>query len=278
VGGHPDRGHPISVLAQALTRAGRPVTVLRWLSYGHSAGLVHRLVGHDGPLTHQHLDALPPSKAVHYVRDVLIGAGVLPSRDEHLERITPWLGQLLATRPGHARLIQPYAHWFLLQRARRKNRGGLTSSTTAESIRARITAAVALLDWLSRHGTDLSALTQDQLDQWLLAGPGRHTPIQPFISWTTRHKITRGLAVKTRPAAGPAGVLDDREHARQLLTGLNDAGMPLDLRVAGALVLVYGLPLSKIAYLTRDDVTCHDARPGCAITATRFCCRPGSPP
>ena len=165
----------ISVLAQALAQAGRPVTVLRWLSYGHSAGLVHRLVEHDGPLTHQHLDALPPSKALHYVRDVLVGAGVLPSRDEHLERITPWLGQLLATGPpGHARLIQPYAHWFPLPRARRKNHGGLTSSTTADSIRARISAAVALLDWLSQHGTDLSALNQDQLEQWLLAGPGGH--------------------------------------------------------------------------------------------------------
>jgi hypothetical protein len=54
------------------------------------------------------------------------------------------VAQLLATRPpGHARVIQPYARWFLLQRAHRKNHGGLTSSTTADSIRARITAAVA---------------------------------------------------------------------------------------------------------------------------------------
>ena len=36
--------------------------------------------------------------------------------------------------------------------------------------------------------------------------------------------------------------------------------MPLDLRVAGALVLVYGLPLSKIAYLTRGDITRHDGQ------------------
>jgi len=64
--------------------------------------------------------------------------------------------------------------------------------------------------------TDLSNLTQGQLDQWLLAGPGRHTPIQPFISWATRHKITRGLAVKSRPSAGPADFLGDSEHARQL--------------------------------------------------------------
>jgi hypothetical protein len=193
-------GKQIEALCQALGRAGHAVTVLRWLSYGHSATLLARLLDYDGPLTHQYLDALPPSKAVHYVRDVLVCAGVLTSRDEHLERITPWLDQLLATRPpGHARLIQPYAHWFLIHRARCKSCGSLTSSATAGHIRARITTAVALLDWLSDHGTDLRALTQAQLDQWLLAHPGRHTPIQPFISWATRRKITRGLAVKTGP-------------------------------------------------------------------------------
>ena len=58
----------------------------------------------------------------------------------------------------------------------------------------------------------------------------------------------------------PAGFLDDREQARQLRTCLNDTDMPLDLRIAGALVLVYGLPLSKIAYLTRDDITRHDGQ------------------
>jgi hypothetical protein len=58
----------------------------------------------------------------------------------------------------------------------------------------------------------------------------------------------------------PPGVLDDSEQARQLRTCLNDASMPLDLRVAGALVLVYGLPLSKIAYLTRHDLTRHDGQ------------------
>jgi hypothetical protein len=77
---------------------------------------------------------------------------------------------------------------------------------------------------------------------------------------TARHKITRDVAVKGRPAAGPAGFLDDREQARQLRTCLNDTGMPLDLRVAGALVLVYALPLSKIAYLTRHDITRRDGQ------------------
>jgi hypothetical protein len=36
--------------------------------------------------------------------------------------------------------------------------------------------------------------------------------------------------------------------------------VPAIARSAGALVLVYGLPLSKIAYLTRDDITRHDGQ------------------
>jgi hypothetical protein len=72
-------GTQVEALCQALARAGHPVTVLRWLSYGHSAALLTRLLDHDGPLTHQHLDALPASKAVHYIRDVLVCAGVPPA-------------------------------------------------------------------------------------------------------------------------------------------------------------------------------------------------------
>jgi integrase len=41
---------------------------------------------------------------------------------------------------------------------------------------------------------------------------------------------------------------------------LTDTGMPLDLRVAGALLLVYGLTLSRIAYLTRDDIVHRDGQ------------------
>ncbi len=84
--------------------------------------------------------------------------------------------------------------------------------------------------------------------------------------------------MKARPAAVPAGFLDDREQARQLRTCLNEAGMPLDLRVAGALVLVYGLPLSKIAYLARADITRHDGQIWLRHTAARSSCRLGSPP
>jgi hypothetical protein len=41
---------------------------------------------------------------------------------------------------------------------------------------------------------------------------------------------------------------------------LNDTSMSLDLRAAGALVLIYGLTLSRIAYLTRDNITHSDGQ------------------
>jgi integrase len=35
--------------------------------------------------------------------------------------------------------------------------------------------------------------------------------------------------------------------------------MPVEVRVAGALVLLFGIPVSRLAQLTRDDVDTHDA-------------------
>jgi hypothetical protein len=63
---------------------------------------------------------------------MLVSSGVLPARNEHLERLAPWLEHLLDDRPAHhARLIRPFAHWFVLRRARR-TAARRTSVGTAE--------------------------------------------------------------------------------------------------------------------------------------------------
>ncbi|HCU94495.1 MAG TPA: hypothetical protein DHU96_17950, partial [Actinobacteria bacterium] len=92
----------------------------------------------------------------------------------------------------------------------------------------------------------------------LAAGGG--CALRPFHSCCRRAKqrpvkASWPIGPVCRPSAAPVDFLDDSEQARQLRTCLNDTGMPLDLRVAAALVLVYGLTLTRIAYLTRDDIT-----------------------
>ena len=87
---------------------------------GGSARLLGGLARTGDPITHDLLDELPQTQALRYVRDMLVSSGVLPARNEHLERLAPWLEHLLHDKPTHhARLIRPFAHWFVLRRARR---------------------------------------------------------------------------------------------------------------------------------------------------------------
>ncbi len=109
--------HP---LLEALSTVSNPATVVSWLGTSRSARLLGRLARTGDPITHDLLDNLPQTQSLHYVREVLVNSGVLHARNEHLERLVPWLEHLLHDKPAHhARLIRPFTHWFVLRRARR---------------------------------------------------------------------------------------------------------------------------------------------------------------
>ena len=104
----------------ALTTVTNPATVVTWLGKSRSARLLGGLARTGDPVTHDLLDDLPQTQALRYVREMLVISGVLPARNEYLERLAPWLEHLLHDKPAHhARLIRPFAHWFVLRRARR---------------------------------------------------------------------------------------------------------------------------------------------------------------
>jgi hypothetical protein len=249
----------VTALTEALAEADRPVAVFFWLHYSASAATLRGLLGSGTELTHHVLDELLPAKPVHYIREILVAASVLPPRDEHLERIQAWLpGRLATIEPSLTAVIRPYATWFLIHRARRKHPNGNTTPTTAGAIRARINAAIRLLVDLHRDGADIRSLSQPRLDAWLLDNPTRRTPIQPFIAWSNRHRLTDRLSVPGKPHNDPSTFLDETELDRQLERCTSPGPMPLKLRVAGALILVFGLPLGTILRLKRDAVRSRD--------------------
>jgi len=65
---------------------------------------------------------------------------------EHLERLGSWLEHLLHDKaPHHARLIRPFAHWFVLRRARRTAARRTFTRESADFARTRVLAALDLL-------------------------------------------------------------------------------------------------------------------------------------
>ena len=248
----PDQLQP---LLEALSSVSNPATVVSWLGTSRSARLLGRLARTGDPITHDLLDGLPQTQALHYVREVLVNSGALPARNEHLERLAPWLEHLLHDKPAHhARLVRPFTHWFVLRRARRSAARRTFTRGSADFARARVLAALDLLSWLDHRGQALSNLTQADLDQWLADGTTTRRAVRYFLQWACGRGLADDLTVPLPPRQEPARLLGESDHIQQLNRCLTDETMPLDLRVGGSLALLFGMLVSRITQLTKDDV------------------------
>jgi hypothetical protein len=253
----------LAPLADALLAVKKPRSVLVWLERSPAARLLAQLVDRAEPLTHASLDSLPPSRAVHFVRRMLMDTGVLPDRLDHLDRIVPWLDALLKTQPAaHARLVRPYAQWHLLHRARRRAQRRGDSSAAANGLRETIRVTLQLLDWLDAHSTDLANLTQHHVDRWLAEpiGPHRRHTARDFLRWAvTKRLAPKGVSIPPRKIGQPTTFVDSKDYIRQLRRCLHDPALPTDLRAAGALILLYGFRTTQVLALRRDQLVEREA-------------------
>jgi hypothetical protein len=202
--------HP---LLEMLTTVTNPATVVSWLGTSRSARLLGRLARTGDPITRDLLDDLRQTQSLHYVREVLVNSGVLPVRNEHLERLAPWLEHLLSDKPAHhARLIRPFAHWFVLRRARRAATRRAFTRGSADFARARVLAALDLLSWLDGGGQALRDLTQADLDQWLTDGATTRRAVRYFLKWARGRGLADDLTVPFPPRPEPARLLAEDDH------------------------------------------------------------------
>ena len=159
---------------QALIEADSPGAVLQWLALNKPAApLLARLAAHPDTLGHETLDGFPQTLALHRLRQSLVHTGVLPARADYLERLVPWLEDLLADQPTtRAHLVRTYAHWTVLRRARQRSRtSGRFTYGSSDAARAKLRAALRLLTWIDAEGLALEGLDQGHLDRWLLSQP-----------------------------------------------------------------------------------------------------------
>lgn len=87
-------------------------------------------------ISHAGLDAHPRRNGADYLRHVLVAAEVLTARDEGLARLENWVATTVLANvghPEHRRLLQAYATWRVLRKARRRavhNSNGRTPPAT----------------------------------------------------------------------------------------------------------------------------------------------------
>ncbi|NMH95877.1 hypothetical protein [Pseudonocardia acidicola] len=256
----------LAPVRELLLAAEHPNGQIAWLARSGSARLLRELASREEAVTHDYLDTLPQTRAEMFLRQLLVEAGVLPARNDDLERIPPWLDTLLVDQPDHhVRLIQPFAHWFVLRRARRIAARRRYQAQAGHHIRMKIRVALEFLTWLDTLQLDLAATDQAAVDRWLAEGTTRFREVRYFLAWARSHRLVKDLRVPTQARSQPAEMLDEQDRWRLLERSLHDTTAPLDTRAAAALILLYGLPLIRVRSLTTDHLEQQDDGPAYLI-------------
>jgi hypothetical protein len=242
----------------AIVASATPRKALNWLRSGAGAPILAAIATGTMPLTHAALDKHPEPRAADHVRQMLVAHGALPERDEALARLERWIDDKLAAvdRPDDAGLVRRFATWHVLRSLRRRVEHRPANQRVATRYaRNQISTAIGFLDWLHQRNIALSECSQPDVERWL-AGPPLRREARHFLTWTARRGLAAKLTIRVIPEH-PGDALDAEDRWTIVRRLLHDDQLDLTDRVAGSFLLLYAQPLSRIAIITRDQVTLH---------------------
>ncbi|MER6200648.1 hypothetical protein ABT234_25195 [Streptomyces sp. NPDC001586] len=250
-----DRGavpNQLTGLAGVLTGAENPYPVLSWLHRSQAARLLAHLAGQDSPISHELLDNLPQNAPTRHVRGLLITARVLPRRHEHLAHLEHWITHTMPAllEPHHTSVIRPFAEWHVLRDARRRTTRNRYSVGAAKADVTEIRTAIAFLTWLDSHQTSLADADQPLFERWMTEHRTHVRKLTSFIRWIRARGLNTALTSPKRPRQFAGSFLAEHDYTHHLRRCLTDGRLPREVRIMGALVLLYALPLSRISELT----------------------------
>jgi hypothetical protein len=247
--------HPAIEPVLAALTATDAAAGLNWVARARTQQMLAKLAAGAGPVTHQLLDGLTPDGAVTHLREILVEAGVLPARDERLNRLEGAVERRIARVKELAarKILRSFATWHHLRRLRTLAvREPLTQDQVVYAMNA-LTAAVSLLNWLHERGQNLATCTQTDIDDWLAVDSFSRS--RGFVSWAVKRGHAHGIEVPPFNNEPVREVLAEHDQrwalARRLLS---DSSIAVPDRVAGLLVLLYAQRAVRITRLTTEHI------------------------
>jgi hypothetical protein len=250
----------------ALVGVDRPRSTLWWLRRGRRVGptLLAQMARGQVAISHDTFAVLPTDKAHNYLRDLLAALEVLPAYEPRIERMVPWLAELLAPLPPeHADLARRYARWHVMRRLRRRADAGTLTNTIVNNARWQIIAATGFLTWCTAHDTTPAALDQAGLERYWTT----HTNhADGFLRWIRDTRINTTITIPApRARGGPAVTVSDADRWQHVELLLHDDTIRHYTRIAGLFMLLFAQPLAHICRMRTDQV---DHRPDGTIFVT----------
>ncbi|MDF9278838.1 hypothetical protein P4U43_13690 [Arthrobacter sp. EH-1B-1] len=229
-------------------------SVNNWARRNPSARLIQRLANHEIAVHHTALDELPQNEGVHYVRTLLVAAGLLQPRDEILQRFDQWCAHFLANALVADRaVLEPYVRWHVGQKLQRMAHRAPIKSSTTRLARQKVRAASTFLTYLRAHGILPGEVKQSTLDDLVVTHPQIPTLLAGFLTWGATNRILPHLHLELPRTIFPSAGLSETDYHQTIQRLETDPVLPLRVRTAGLLIGLYGQELTRVVALTEDD-------------------------
>lgn len=236
-------------LVAILVGATRPESIYTWMRGSHAKALLAGIGSREINLSHDAFDALPPSKAVEYLREVLTHHQMIPARDRQLAAFERWLDARiinLGAEPGIQSPIEQFARWHHLKRLRGKPSVEDNMNFAVRSAKQEITETGRFLTWLkNEHQCGHESIGQSHVDEYFATGTTTRYSARNFIIWLIKTKQINTIHVPRR-AAETTPMLSQTKRRELILACMTSAQAPMAYRIAGLILLLYAHPCGKI--------------------------------
>lgn len=230
-----------------------PGSVHTWVAKNTSITWLAELVRAGRGITHEEVDKLPQNAQTLHIRAAFVAAGVLQHRNEALAQLQLWVDRIVPTISAqHQPVIRAYAEWHIVRRARLRAARGPFRPGADSANRQRIRCAINFLGWLADTGSPVAELRQHHVDTYFDGGVPNAKALGTFLAWMLARRLISGIEVPREKDGLPYRFQDQDDHAAQLRRCLTDRELPLEVRVVGALVRLYAIPVARIVELTTD--------------------------
>jgi hypothetical protein len=253
-------GEPSRRLREAILSA-EPLTTMRWLARPRTAAVVQSLAN-GGAVTHARLDELGSDKGIEYLRAILVSVGLLPDSERGIERIRAVANELAGgLSQEDAKAFRSWATWQVLRHLRELDVAGADLRHPTANARNRLQLVARLIGALNANATTLSTCRQADLDAWFAASPSRIVPCRAFLVWAQRTGHLRAGVEFPPNRRRSFGRAEDAEERCRIARRLaEDDSIDTVDRVAGALVVLFAQPVTRVSALRVDQVIRHDGR------------------
>ena len=242
-----------------MTHHGKANSLERWQHKSKCAAALRELADGTLPIAADAIITRAQSgQAVTFLLSLLVRSGVLPELDVEEARFDHWLeGWLGGIEHAEDRLVlRRYCTWELLRstRAFRAVSCGTSSPSAGfQRQRAALRHCAALLGEIRSEHETLMTFPQRRLDAYVTDSPSQRDALAPFTRWLRRHRLS-SLRVEFRTSRLEGRHYESDHRWQMARRFLSAPDMAPKTRVAGLLVLLYGIQLTRIVTISRDQV------------------------